>query len=229
MVFSELNKNPNMSISQLTDTITNNVKSVHEEKEIIPRKRHTYTHHSSTNLINEENATELTQNNNTNKSIVIPKKFSVYINKDYIKKETFIPYEKYKYKILKELVSTAHAQLYLVTEKNVSEKGGFSQSSLNLTLNSNSVINYCDNGKELVKSSSKASLKKELKSNSKASNYSLASKKHVLKVIYLAKDKNSLTIESEKKYKKMIKEALFLRELNHNNIQKFITSWVSYN
>ncbi|OUM67270.1 hypothetical protein PIROE2DRAFT_5330, partial [Piromyces sp. E2] len=251
ILFSELKKNPNMSISQLTEIVSSKVKNFQEEKEIISRKRHTtYTHHSNSNL--HENTTEsIIQNDNINVNndnlnteitttstvpnhsssntlIILPKMFSVYINKDYMKDETFVPYEKYKYKILQELVSTAHAQLYLVTEKHVSESGGFSQSSLNLNINSNSVINYCDNDQELVKSSSSSSSppsKNILKSCSTASIFSLAPKKHVLKVIYLAKDKESLTVESEKKYKKMIKEALFLRELNHRNIQKFITSW----
>jgi len=155
-----------------------------------------------------------------NQIVIYPQLFLAFINKSYMKDESFIPYEKYKYKILKELVSTAHAQLYLVTEKNVAESGGFSHSSLNLNINSNA--DYCENLQDPDTHSSK----NDLNCNYKTSSLSQLSRKHVLKIIYLTNEKNVLTAESEKRYKKMIKEALFLRELNHNNIQKFITSWV---
>ncbi|ORX57300.1 hypothetical protein BCR36DRAFT_409607 [Piromyces finnis] len=259
IAFSELIKNPNISINQFTEAIINNIKIFKDENEIVLSEKNTnasnsylYNHqinNQSQNLIKkEEDVTKalihndnlnindnsliteipnsddttnaLAESNHTTKIITIPKKISVYINKNYIKEETFIPFEKYKYKILKELVSTAHAQLYLVTEKNVFEGGGFSHSSLNLTLNSNSIVNYCDNEKE--SSVKRTSSNNELKPANKSLGLPI---KHVLKVIYIAKDKNSLTVESEKKYKKTIKEALFLRELNHINIQKFITSW----
>ncbi|ORY67877.1 hypothetical protein LY90DRAFT_667724 [Neocallimastix californiae] len=185
---------------------------------------------NTTLLLETETSSEETPTTITHSSVdvssdnlmIIPKLFSVYINKNYIKDERFIPSEKYKYKILKELVSTAHAQLYLVTEKGINERGGFSRGSLNLNdFNSNSEINYCE-----TLSSSQIS-EQEIQTGSETSNIPLSHRKLVLKVIHLTNDKNLITSQSEKKYKKTIKEALFLRELNHDNIQKFITSWVN--